>query len=146
MQHYGTTALDASLLLLPLVGFLPADDPRIAATIDAIERELTVDGTFLLCSFWLVQALAMRGETARATALFERVLVLRNDVGLLSEEYDVGAGRMLGNSPQAFSHIVSSTPPAAWQQRPNATRDPTCDPGRSSPPRRSASRCSGPGR
>jgi GH15 family glucan-1,4-alpha-glucosidase len=125
VQHYGSTELDASLLLLPLVGFLPPDDPRIVATVDAIERDLTVDGlvlryrtdgpgtdglegdegTFLLCSFWLVQALAMRGETARATALFERVLALRNDVGLLSEEYDVVGGRMLGNFPQAFSHI-----------------------------------------
>lgn len=125
VQHYGSIELDASLLLLPLVGFLPADDPRIVATVDAIERELTVDGlvlryrtegprtdgldgdegTFLLCSFWLVQTLAMRGETDRATALFERVLALGNDVGLLSEEYDTIGGRMLGNFPQAFSHI-----------------------------------------
>jgi GH15 family glucan-1,4-alpha-glucosidase len=125
VQHYGSTELDASLLLLPIVGFLSPDDPRIVATVDAIARDLTQDGlvkryrtdgvdtdgldggegTFLLCTFWLVQALAMRGERERATALFERVLTLRNDVGLLSEEYDVVAQRMLGNFPQAFSHI-----------------------------------------
>ncbi len=125
VQYYGSSELDASLLLLPLVGFLPADDPRIVATVDAIERELSVDGlvlryrtdgagtdglegdegAFLLCSFWLVQALAMCGETVRATELFERVLALANDVGLLSEEYDAVGGRMLGNFPQAFSHI-----------------------------------------
>ncbi len=125
VQYYGSSELDASLLLLPLVGFLPADDPRIVATVDAVERELTVDGlvlryrtdgpgtdgldgdegSFLLCSFWLVQALALCGETARATALFERLLALGNDVGLLSEEYDAVDGRMLGNFPQAFSHI-----------------------------------------
>ncbi len=123
VQYYGSSKLDASLLLLPLVGFLPPHDPRIVATVDAIERDLTVDGlvlryrtdgidglegdegAFLLCSFWLVQALAARGETARATELFERVAALCNDVGLLSEEYDAEAQRMLGNFPQAFSHI-----------------------------------------
>ncbi len=125
VRYYGSCELDASLLLLPLVGFLPPDDPRIVATVDAIERELTTDGlvlryrtdgpgtdglpgvegTFLLCSFWLVQALAMRGERERATELFEHVIALRNDVGLLSEEYDVVEGCMLGNFPQAFSHI-----------------------------------------
>ncbi len=123
VQSYGSSQLDASLLLLALVGFLPAHDPRIVATVDAIERDLTVDGlvlryrtdgtdglegdegAFLLCSFWLVQALAAQGETARATELFERVVALCNDVGLLSEEYDAEAQRMLGNFPQAFSHI-----------------------------------------
>jgi GH15 family glucan-1,4-alpha-glucosidase len=124
VQNYGSTEVDASLLLLPIVGFLPADDPRIISTVDAIERDLTDDGlvrryrpnhgidglaggegAFLLCTFWLVQALAMRGERKRATMLFERVLSLRNDVGLLSEEYDPRAPRMLGNHPQAFSHI-----------------------------------------
>lgn len=125
VQHDESTELDASLLLLPIVGFLPPDDPRIVATVDAIARDLTQDGlvlryrtdgvetdgldgdegTFVLCTFWLVQALAMLGERERAVALFERVLALRNDVGLLSEEYDVAEGRMLGNFPQAFSHI-----------------------------------------
>jgi len=139
VQYYGSNQLDASLLLLPLVGFLPADDPRIVATVDAIERELTVDGlvlryrtdgsgtdgldgdegTFLLCSFWLVEALAMRGETARATALFERVLGLANDVGLLSEEYDAVGGQMLGNFPQAFSHIGLINAARSLTERPD---------------------------
>ncbi len=123
VQYEGSTELDASLLLLPLVGFLPADDPRVAATIHAIAQDLTEDGlvlryrtdgvdglegdegTFLLCSFWLVETLALLGERDRAIELFERLLDLRNDVGLLSEEYDPVAGRMLGNFPQAFSHI-----------------------------------------
>ena len=124
-QVYGSTALDASLLMLPLVGFLPASDPRMRATLDAIRRELTVDGlvlryaegaaddglppgegTFLLCTFWLADNLALRGEAAEARAIFERLLALRNDVGLLSEQYDPRARRMLGNFPQAFSHVA----------------------------------------
>ena len=125
VQHYGSQELDASLLLMPLVGFLPADDPRVAATIDAIADTLTQDGlvlryrtdgastdgldgaegTFLLCTFWLVQALAQRGDRERASAVFERALAVSNDVGLLAEEYDVKHQRMLGNYPQAFSHI-----------------------------------------
>jgi GH15 family glucan-1,4-alpha-glucosidase len=125
VQHYGSRELDASLLLIPLVGFLPADDRRVIATVDAIADTLTEDGlvlryrtdgiptdglhggegTFVLCTFWLVEALVQRGETDRATALFERALGLSNDVGLLSEEYDTRHQRMLGNFPQAFSHI-----------------------------------------
>ena len=125
-QSYGSEELDASLLLIPIVGFLPPGDERVAGTIAAIERELTVDGfveryptragpsvdglpgregAFLLCSFWLADALAVTGRTADASRLFERLVGLTNDVGLLAEEYDPSAGRMLGNFPQAFSHV-----------------------------------------
>ncbi|WP_129643164.1 glycoside hydrolase family 15 protein [Peristeroidobacter agariperforans] len=124
VQSYGSTALDASLLLIPLLGFLPAADPRVVATIEAIERKLTVDGlvlrydleksedglaghegTFILCSFWLVDCLIMLGRRDDAQRLFERLLSLRSDLGLLAEEYDPAARRQLGNFPQAFSHI-----------------------------------------
>jgi len=124
VQSYGGTALDASLLMMPMVGFLPAHDPRVRATVDAIAKELTVDGlvmryqddaapdglppgegTFLLCSFWLADNLILQGRMAEARALFDRLLDLRNDVGLLSEEYDSRGKRMLGNFPQAFSHV-----------------------------------------
>jgi GH15 family glucan-1,4-alpha-glucosidase len=124
-QHYGSRALDASLLALPLVGFLPASDPRVRATIEAIERDLTIDGfvhryrenaaddglppgegTFLLCTFWLADNLALLGEHDRAQAIFERLLALRNDVGLLSEQYDPQSKRLMGNFPQAFSHVA----------------------------------------
>ncbi|GAA3123082.1 glycoside hydrolase family 15 protein [Kribbella aluminosa] len=123
-QAYGSKALDAAVLLIPQVGFLPADDPRVAGTVDAVQRELTVDGfvrryltehtddglsgdegTFLICSFWLADALAMVGRVGEARDLYEKLVALRNDVGLLAEEYDVGSGRMLGNFPQAFSHL-----------------------------------------
>ncbi|MHC3468433.1 glycoside hydrolase family 15 protein [Streptomyces sp. 7R007] len=124
-QAYGSRELDAALLLIPRVGFLPADDPRVTGTIDAIREELghggflrrystdetTVDGlpgqegTFLVCSFWLAEALHAAGRRKEARELFERVVGLANDVGLLSEEYDPVAGRQLGNFPQAFSHI-----------------------------------------
>ncbi|MDH3681229.1 MAG: glycoside hydrolase family 15 protein [Acidimicrobiia bacterium] len=123
-QSYGSTALDASTLIIPIVGFLPPDDPRVIATIEAIQRNLTVDGlvqryrvddsgdgvggeegTFLLCSFWLVDALAILGRHDEATKLYERLLTLRNDVGLLAEEYDPRSARQLGNFPQAFSHV-----------------------------------------
>ncbi|SDD99609.1 glycoside hydrolase family 15 protein [Belnapia rosea] len=122
---YGSRELDASLLLLPAVGFLPAEDPRILGTIAAVERDLMRDGlvrryrpervddglpgdegVFLACSFWLADAYAMTGRRSEALALFERLLALRNDVGLLSEEYDPRVGRMLGNFPQAFSHVA----------------------------------------
>jgi GH15 family glucan-1,4-alpha-glucosidase len=125
VQHEGTHQLDASLLLVPLVGFLAPDDERVVNTVAAIERELTIDGfvcryrpreeldglpegegVFLLCSFWMAQALAMMGRTDDAMARFERLLALRNDVGLLSEQYDPAAGRLLGNVPQAFSHTA----------------------------------------
>ncbi len=125
VQHYGSQELDASLLLMPLVGFLPADDSRVAATIDAIAGTLTQDGlvlryrtdgdstdglagdegAFLLCTFWLVEALAQRGDRDRASTVFERALAVSNDVGLLAEEYGVRHQRMVGNYPQAFSHI-----------------------------------------
>jgi GH15 family glucan-1,4-alpha-glucosidase len=124
-QSYGSTALDASLLLIPQVGFLPADDERVLGTIEAVERELSIDdclihrydtrqthdglpgqdGAFLLCSFWMVDALAMAGRQEDARRRFERLLELRNDVGLLAEEYDPVSKRMLGNFPQAFSHL-----------------------------------------
>lgn len=124
VQSYGSKELDASLLLIPKVGFLPHDDPRVIGTIDAIQRELTEDGfvlryrpevsddglpggegVFLACSFWMVDALLGAGRRAEATELFERLLALSNDVGLLSEEWDPQAGRQLGNVPQAFSHF-----------------------------------------
>ena len=124
VQSYGSTALDASLLLIPLVGFLPASDRRVVATIEAIERKLVVDGfvlrydldksddglagdeaTFLFCSFWLVDCLVMLGRRDDAKHLFDRLLSVRNDLGLLAEEYDPISRRQLGNFPQAFSHI-----------------------------------------
>ena len=124
VQFYGGEALDASLLLIPLMGFLPADDPRVVATVDAVKRDLTEDGlvlryrpeetedgvaggegTFLVCTFWLADALCMIGRRDEAEEIFERLLSLRNDLGLLAEEYDPRAGRQLGNFPQAFSHV-----------------------------------------
>ena len=124
-QSYGRPELDAALLMMPLVGFLPADDPRVRGTVAAVERELceggfvhrytqgddAVDGlppgegAFLACTFWLADNYALVGRTAEARATFERLLSLRNDLGLLSEEYDVAAGRQVGNFPQAFSHV-----------------------------------------
>ena len=122
VQYYGASELDAALLLIPQTGFLPAKDPRIAGTVAAIERELVRgdglvmryskdvadpqrEGAFLLCSFWLADAYVMLGRVDDATRLFERMLELRNDVGLLSEEYDPDAKRLIGNFPQGFSHI-----------------------------------------
>jgi GH15 family glucan-1,4-alpha-glucosidase len=123
-QYYGSKSLDASTLMISLVGFLPATDPRMIGTIDAIQRELTTDGfvrryesveavdglppgegVFLPCSFWLADNLALLGRTDEARALFERLAGLANDVGLLSEEYDPASSRMLGNFPQAFTHV-----------------------------------------
>ncbi len=125
-QFYGSNGLDAALLLIPRVGFLPWDDPRVEGTIDAVQRELNdnglivryrpgadgdVDGlhggecAFVACSFWLADALHGIGRTDEARALFERLLSLRNDVGLLSEEYDTDTSRQLGNFPQAFSMV-----------------------------------------
>lgn len=124
-QHYGTTEVDASLLTIPQTGFLPGDDPRVLGTIEAIENDLMrdelllryrtssgVDGLagdeypFLACSFWLVEAYALAGRTDDAHALMDRLVGLCNDVGLLSEEYDPVEGRMVGNYPQAFSHLT----------------------------------------
>ena len=123
-QVYNGNTLDASLLLIPQLGFLPASDPRVRGTIEAIERDLTDgglvlryrtehtadglppgEGTFLACSFWMADALKLIGRRDDATALFERLLALRNDVGLLAEEYDVVRQRQVGNFPQAFSHV-----------------------------------------
>ncbi|HET7595165.1 MAG TPA: glycoside hydrolase family 15 protein, partial [Stellaceae bacterium] len=128
VQSYGSRELDASLLLLALVGFLPANDARIRGTVEAIERHLMVDGfvlrydpgttddglpdgegAFLACSFWLVDNLVLLGRTADATRLFERLLAIANDVGLLAEEYDPRSNRQIGNFPQAFSHITLAT-------------------------------------
>ena len=125
VQYYGGTALDASLLLMAEVGFLPASDPRFVSTVAAIEQELVVDGlvlryraedtpdglpgdegVFLACSFWLADAYIMLGRQQDAEALFERLLSLRNDLGLLAEEYDPRLQRQVGNFPQAFSHIA----------------------------------------
>lgn len=125
-QSYGADELDAAVLLMPLVGFLPAADPRVVSTVDAIRRELTVDGlvlryrpeesgvdglpagegVFLACSFWLVTVLELQGRRGEARELFERLLNLRNDVGLLAEEYDPIAGRQLGNFPQTSTHLA----------------------------------------
>jgi GH15 family glucan-1,4-alpha-glucosidase len=124
VQYYGSTDLDASLLMIPLVGFLPPDDPRVLGTVSAVERELMQDGfvlryptrenvdglppgegAFLACTFWLADNLALIGRADDARRLFERLLGLCNDVGLLSEEYDPKAKRLVGNFPQAFSHV-----------------------------------------
>jgi GH15 family glucan-1,4-alpha-glucosidase len=152
-QYVGTDALDASNLMLPIVGFLPASDPRVLATIDAIEERLTDDrglvyryrteggvdglageeGTFLLCTFWLAQALAMADRVERAREVFERAARYVNDVGLLAEEVDPGSGELLGNFPQAFCHIGLVN--AAWEiseaERRAATGE--ADPRRSGP-------------
>jgi GH15 family glucan-1,4-alpha-glucosidase len=125
VQAYGSDQLDASLLLMPLVGFLPGSDPRVIGTVEAIERKLMPDGlvlrydsakvddglpagegVFLACSFWMVSSLKAIGREDDARALFERLLKLRNDLGLLSEEYDLDRKRLVGNFPQAFSHIA----------------------------------------
>ena len=125
MQYYGADVVDASVLLAPIVGFLPADDPRIVGTVRAIERRLIKggfvlryeqpnsgtdglppgEGAFLACSFWYVDVLVLQGRVEEARAMFERLVGLCNDVGLLAEEYDPAAARMLGNFPQAFSHV-----------------------------------------
>jgi len=124
VQSYGSNVLDASLLMIPLVGFLPATDPRVLGTARAVEKRLlrgglvrryeehpSVDGlppgegVFLPCSFWLADNWALSGRADDGRRLFERLLGLRNDVGLLSEEYDVASGRLVGNFPQVFSHV-----------------------------------------
>jgi GH15 family glucan-1,4-alpha-glucosidase len=125
VQAYGSTRLDASLLLIPVVGFLPASDPRVRGTLKAIEEKLMIggefvrryeteesgdglpagEGAFLACSFWLIENYVLQGRRAEARTLFERLLSRCNDVGLLSEEVDLMTGRMLGNFPQAYSHV-----------------------------------------
>ena len=124
-QSYGSRALDASCLMIPLVGFLPPGDERVRGTVAAIQRELCVDGTFvsrydselsrdglpagegafLACTFWLVDNLALQGRRDEAERLFERLLGVRTGLGLLAEEYDADARRLVGNFPQAFSHV-----------------------------------------
>jgi len=125
VQSYGSKELDASLLQIPIVGFLPADDPRVIGTVSAIERDLMRDGfvmryltetapdglppgegAFLACSFWLVDAYVLQRRWDEANALFERLVGLCNDVGLLSEEYDPARRRLVGNFPQAFTHVA----------------------------------------
>ena len=143
-QYYGSDQLDASLLMIPLVGFLPATDPRVRGTIEAVERELvdggfvlryrTVDtgdvdgltgreGAFLACSFWLADCLSMLGRDHDARQLFDRLLGLRNDLGLLSEEYDPVAGCLVGNFPQAFSHVslVNSASKLSGHDKPSSS-------------------------
>jgi GH15 family glucan-1,4-alpha-glucosidase len=124
VQSYGSKQLDASVLMMPLVGFLPPGDARVRSTVAAIERYLLHDGfvrrytsgeevdglpvgegSFLACTFWLADNLHLLGREADARAIFERLLAIRNDVGLLAEEYEPRLGRMLGNFPQAFSHV-----------------------------------------
>ena len=131
-QYFGSDDLDASNLMMPIVGFLPAAGPRVLATIDAIAERLTDErglvcrydtrggadglegreGTFVLCTFWLAQALALAGQPARARHVFERAITYLNDVDLLVEEVDPATGELLGNFPQAFSHIGLIN--AAW--------------------------------
>ena len=124
MQYYGGEALDAALLVMPLTGFLPVDDPKVKATIRAIERELMPDGlvqryspapevdglpagegAFLACSFWLCDVYKLGGHTRKANTMFKTLLGTSNDLGLLAEEYDPVAKRQVGNFPQAFSHV-----------------------------------------
>jgi GH15 family glucan-1,4-alpha-glucosidase len=133
-QGFDSDELDAAALLMPLVGFLPATDERMRSTIDAIARDLSEDGlvlryrnqeglnadglegeegTFVICSFWLVSCLARTGEVERAQELFDRLAGYANDLGLLAEEIDTANGELLGNFPQAFSHIGLIT--AAWE-------------------------------
>lgn len=154
--------MDASALLLPLVGFLPHHDPRVRGTVDAIRRELCADGlvqryrtdvqspdglaggegAFLLCSFWLVDNLALRGDIDEAGEMFERLLALRNDVVLLAEEYDPVERTQLGNFPQAFSHVglINSAhalagPSGPVQRRAGQERPPRRPPRAAGPPR-----------
>ena len=141
-QFYGSEQLDASLLMMPLVGFLPVSDERVRNTIDAVQRDLTEDGlvlryrpqtnqvdglpgsegVFLPCSFWLADCLHLLGRSEEAEKLFERLLALRNDVGLLSEEYDPRTKRQLGNFPQAFSHVALVNTAQILESKNGATR------------------------
>jgi GH15 family glucan-1,4-alpha-glucosidase len=148
-QYYGSRELDASLLMLPLVGFLPATDPRVLGTVAAIERELMEDGyvhryptsatgkvdglppgegVFLPCTFWLADNYVLQGRLEEAEQLFERLLSLANDVGLLSEEYDPADKRQLGNFPQAFTHVslINTARNIAWARgrQPEGERGP----------------------
>lgn len=142
VQFYGSSDPDASLLMLPALGFIAADDPRMRGTIDFIRRRLETggllrrypaapdidglppgEGAFLLCTFWLADTLALAGDYDEAGRIFERLLALRNDVGLLSEQYDPEAGRQLGNFPQAFSHVGLINTALNLQRRDGPSRD-----------------------
>ncbi len=160
VQFYGAAEPDASLLLLPLVGFLPANDPRVHGTVDLITRRLlregfvaryptetgvdglpAGEGAFLICTFWLADNLVLQGRAAEARAIFERLLALRNDVGLLAEQYDPRARRLVGNFPQAFSHVGlintacnltnAAGPPPTGSTTARAARTKPADPARS---------------
>jgi GH15 family glucan-1,4-alpha-glucosidase len=153
-QAFGSEDLDASALMMPIVGFLPGDDPRMRATIDAVAERLTDErglvyryrahdglegdeGTFLLCTFWLAQAQALAGELDQAKATFERAVAAINDVGLLAEEVDVGGAEMIGNFPQAFSHIglVNAAWAIAQAEEDASRRAPVpAEPGAATPP------------
>jgi GH15 family glucan-1,4-alpha-glucosidase len=143
VQYYGSRQVDASLLLIPQLGFLPPDDPRVLGTIAAIEQDLVIDGlvyryrtrkstdglppgegVFLACSFWLANSLHLTGRRADAVKLFERLLSFRNDLGLLAEEYDPVSKRLLGNFPQAFSHtaVINTAAHLARQDEAAAAR------------------------
>jgi GH15 family glucan-1,4-alpha-glucosidase len=145
VQHYGARQLDASLLMIPLVGFLPPDDPRAVGTVEAIRSELMHDGfvarypsgitedglpagegAFLACSFWMADCLTLMKRRKEATELFERLLSICNDVGLLSEEYDVEQRRLVGNFPQAFSHVGLVNTAAALSQPDSPSRERSC--------------------
>ena len=135
-QYYGSKQLDSSLLLIPQVGFLPPDDHRVVGTVEAVQHDLMHDGfmmryipdknaadglppgegAFLACSFWLVESLALIGRTKEAHELFERLLALRNSLGLYSEEYDQGEKRLIGNFPQAFTHLTLISSAVALQK------------------------------
>ena len=150
VQYYGSDRLDASLLMIPLVGFFPRPTERVVGTVAAIERDLLRDGfveryradlenvgvdglppgegVFLPCSFWLVAVLAQQGRLDEAVELYERLLALRNDLGLLSEEYDPERKRLVGNFPQAFTHLTLSrrdlhprSPPREAEKRQRAS-------------------------
>ncbi len=142
-QSFGSSELDAACLLIPVVGFLPADDLRVRSTIDVIETELSderglllryrtddglrgTEGSFLICTFWLAEALAQAGELVRARTVFERAAGYTNDLGLLSEEVDTASGELIGNFPQAFSHIglVNAAWAIAQAERAAAAEDP----------------------
>ncbi len=154
-QYYGSTELDAALLMVPLVGFLPADDERVQGTLAAIEKNLMVDGfvqrytqnpqsatdglpagegAFLACTFWLADNYSLMGRIQEATDVFERPLGLRNDLGLLAEEYDSRAGRLVGNFPQAFSHVplINTARNLSVQGGPSHSREQTTEVGRQS--------------
>jgi GH15 family glucan-1,4-alpha-glucosidase len=143
VQAYGSSRVDASLLTIPVLGFLPIDDPRVQVTIAAVEEDLQQDGlvrryltdgrqatsvdglppgegAFLACSFWLVDAYVLSGRLDEATALFDRLLALGNDLGLFAEEYDPVGDHQLGNFPQAFTH-VAAVQSALLLSRANAT-------------------------